>query len=80
MAHFVCKLEMKKAKNRSISDFSKLRYINLCKKAKNTYTGVHYQIIPDSIINQDLISKLYWNYQEINMLILSPFQSYNTSD
>lgn len=56
MAHFVCKLEMKKAKNRSISDFSKLRYINLCKKAENTYTGVYYQIIPDSIINQDLIS------------------------
>lgn len=57
MAHFVCKLGMKKAKNRSISDFSKLRYIlNLCKKAKNTYTGVYYQIIPDSIINQDLIS------------------------
>lgn len=80
MAHFVCKLEMKKAKNRSISDFSKLRYINLCKKAKNTYTGIYYQIIPDSIINQDLISYLYWNYQEINMLILSPFQSYNTSD
>lgn len=56
MAHFVCKLGMEKAKNRSISDLSKLRYINLCKKAKNTYTGVYYQIIPDSIINQDLIS------------------------
>lgn len=55
MVCFVRKLGLKRAKNRSLSDFSKLHYMNLCKKAKNTYTGVYYQIIPDSIINQDLI-------------------------
>lgn len=42
MVYFVCKLGMKKVKNRFILDFSKLCYISLCKKVKNIYIGVYY--------------------------------------